>query len=810
MQLLARHVGREGSGDAILRFRCPHCGNDRGVYYAPVEPVRLVHMPKQAPAKAIHCPDCNGVFYRREVRNGNEVFFEAFANLEGWLPPEMIAPMPSQRRFVGAALSGGKLLVLGGVSEAGTTRLTTVESYDPVENTWAMLPALVSATSGPAVIKGQKVWQYGASAAVAYNVLDGSSKAIPGLNVGNIWGQSAVDALGNKLFLASAANFYEIDSELETFRRINSLTLGGYSNLAWDEQSNIYYGNALALINIYNPSTGAWTSQRVGTANNSGMLPARTLVSEGEVYGFHAGTNPTGKRSEVWKWLPGGLRWSSTVPLDKGVNGPALVGSGKPNQFLVVDGTSEWPIQFYEAMPAIKTSIGISLRTNEIPTVLPVRFESPASRMPIEVSVPSSAALSISVAVPKISSSELSVALKAGNISATLPTSFQIIATKLPVRLGVPLRRLMPVYLSVDTAQVSRRILRNYLTIAQAPQKLVGVSFTAPRTVIVGGGAIQPGEVHAATINLSATEKDQWQGSITTYTPLKPGTIALRIANIEVLANIEQVQVALVGGQTTYTGQIRPSTAPNLNRVITIDLPEDPVISLEANGGYVSPQQIFNLRNAAPRPTAREYFMQAGESARVVVLIDSNVPGADMPLPYRDVWTGSGKTFQTALTEVFGFAKPRIYVDSIGRIRVSRRRRPREFGEFTESPQSRTIAGSLAPLPESVPTFYAGPAAILLPMAGGSKATNQDILRKKYGSDYPDLEYYAEWWSSANKTTVPFQDQNTTPPREGHMRITPIIFWVEKPERPNRPPIPKGAWHALGIRFAVGNGIRKR
>jgi hypothetical protein len=732
---------------------------------------------------------------------------EAFANPSGWLSPDMIAPMPSRRRFAGAVLVDGKLLVLGGFSETGTLMLTTVESYDPVENVWSTLPPLAGRAAGSAVIKGQKIWQYGAANAVVYNSTDNTSRLVSGILSGNSFGQSAVDAFGNKLILASPGRLYEIDSESESISTKTTSSFGIYSNLSWDQNANLYYASSQRSLYIYSYASDTWSTQSL-TAPEQGLAPSRSLVFNGELWAFHA--LGSGRLADVWRWLPGSGRWMVSSKLDKAVNAPALVPlEGTPN-FLVIDGTSEWPIQFYEATPAVRAPLSISLRTNEVPSVLPVSFESPATKMPVNLSVPTTTSIPAVLTVPQTLASSLPTSLDVRNIDTSLTISFEVIAVTLPTNFSIPFGRSLQTFFSIDATRIGRRTLRGYLSVPGKPVTRLGISFTAPRTVIVGGGPIQPGEIHAASISLTATEKDQWQGSITSYTPLRPGTIALRVANIEVLANIEQVQVALVGGQTTYTGQIRPSTAPSLNKVVTNDLPEDPVIVLEANGGYVSPQQIFNLRKASPRPTAREYFMQAGELARVVVLIDPDVPGADMPLPYRDVWTGLGKTFQTALTEVFGFAKPRIYVDSIGRIRVSRRRRPREFGNFAESPQSRTISGSLAPLPESVPTFYAGPASILLPMAGGSKATNLDILRKKHGSSYPDLEYYAEWWSSANKLAVPFQDNNTTPPREGYMRINPVIFWVERPEKPNRPPLPRGAWHAAGIRFTVGSGIRKR
>ena len=732
---------------------------------------------------------------------------EAFANPSGWLPPDMIAPMPSRRRFAGAVLADGKLLVLGGVSETGSTKVTTVESYDPIENVWLALPPLAGPASGSAVIKGQKIWQYGGANAVVYSGADNTSRLISGIQPGNTLGQSAVDAFGTKLFLASSSRLYEIDSESESISSKTTSSFGSYSNLYWDQDSNLYYASSQRGLNIYSPESDTWSFKPLTVPGQSSMNPSRSLIFNNGLWAFHAGS---GQSADIWRLVPGSTRWIASNELDKAVNGPALVGlEGTPN-FLIVDGASEWPIQFYEPPPTVRAPMTISLRTNEVPVGLPVSFESPATKMPVDITVSSTASIPATLVVPQTLASKLPTTLDIRNIDAHLAASFEVLAVVLAANFSIPFGRLLQSFFSVDATQIGRRTLRSYLSVPGAPVKRLGISFTAPRTVIVGGGAIQPGEIHAASISLTATEKDQWQGSITSYTPLKPGTIALRIANIEVLANIEQVQVALVGGQTTYTGQIRPIAAPSLNKVITNDLPEDPVIALEANGGYVSPQQIFNLRKAAARPTAREYFEQAGEFARVVILIDPDVPGADMPLPYRDVWTGSGKTFQAALTEVFGFAKPRIYVDSIGRIRVSRRRRPREFGKFIESPQSRTIAGSLAPLAESVPTFYAGPASILLPMAGGSKATNLDILRKKHGSSYPDLEYYAEWWSSANKLAVPFQDNNTTPPRDGYMRINPVIFWVEIPERPNRPPLPRGAWHAAGIRFTVGSGIRKR
>ena len=806
MQLLARHAARAGSGQAVLRFRCPHCGAERGIVYVPLEPLHLNAAPAQSAAKAVHCPSCDGVFYRRELRQGQEIIMEAFANPSGWLPPEMIAPMPTPRQLAGAVIVDGKLWVLGGIGAALTN---AVEVYDPAENTWTQMPALATNATGPAVFKSGKIFQYGINRVVIYEPYTQTSRSLTGVSGGTNTGRGAVDHSGSTLLLATSGHLYEMDADSEAITQLPSVSFSSSSIMSWSQEEGLYRVAAQRSIRTYDPNTQSWSETPVSIFD-SNLVPGRSFNYKGELYGMQSSTSTRSPQSTVLKWIPGTTGWIKAASLTKGIDRPAILQIEQTDQFLVIDGMSEWPIQFYQATPSIKTSLPVTLRTNEVPEVLPVSFQSPVARLPVRTSVTTQASLASNFVVPESINSVLPALFDVGNINSNLPVTFEIIATNLPVNFSIPFGRLLQAFFSIDATQIGRRTLRSYLSVPGAPVKRLGVSFTTPRTVIVGGGAIKPGEIHAASINLAATEKDQWRGSITSYTPLKPGTIALRIANIEVLANIEQVQVALVSGQTTYIGQVRPSTAPSLNKVVTNDPPEDPVVALEATGGYVSPQQIFNLRKAAPRPTAREYFMQAGELARVVILIDPDVPGADMPLPYRDIWSGSGKTFQTALTEVFGFAKPRIYVDSIGRIRVSRRRRPREFGKFSESPQSRTIAGSLAPLPESVPTFYAGPASILLPMAGGSKATNLDILRKKHGSNYPDLEYYAEWWSSANKLAVPFQDKNTTPPRDGYMRINPVIFWVEKPERPNRPPLPRGAWHAAGIRFTVGSGVRKR
>jgi N-acetylneuraminic acid mutarotase len=72
-----------------------------------------------------------------------------------------LAPMPTPRNHLGAAVVAGKIHLVGG-RVPGTMELTTHEIYDPQEGSWAAAAALPTGRSGIAVIAhDQKIYVFG-------------------------------------------------------------------------------------------------------------------------------------------------------------------------------------------------------------------------------------------------------------------------------------------------------------------------------------------------------------------------------------------------------------------------------------------------------------------------------------------------------------------------------------------------------------------------------------------------------------------------------------------------------------------------
>jgi N-acetylneuraminic acid mutarotase len=72
-----------------------------------------------------------------------------------------LAPMPTPRNHLGAAVGAGKIHAVGGRVN-GNMELTTHEIYDPMTNSWAAGPPLPTGRSGIAVVAhGERIYVFG-------------------------------------------------------------------------------------------------------------------------------------------------------------------------------------------------------------------------------------------------------------------------------------------------------------------------------------------------------------------------------------------------------------------------------------------------------------------------------------------------------------------------------------------------------------------------------------------------------------------------------------------------------------------------
>jgi serine/threonine protein kinase/N-acetylneuraminic acid mutarotase len=217
-----------------------------------------------------------GVNAAGELLNSTEVFDGV-----SWKPG---APIPTPRQMLGAASDGKVVYALGG--STGTADLATVESYDPVANTWTNLPELPGRRSdfGVASADGRLVVVGGVSAGqvlksvVAFDLTTQSWNGLPDMATPRHG--MAVAGVGKTVYAIGGANGpgdSEITSSAESMKlaprkpqpvaewRMLPDAPAERLMMAWavlgDEiwvAGGLRHGETLTTVQSFNSKTGVW------------------------------------------------------------------------------------------------------------------------------------------------------------------------------------------------------------------------------------------------------------------------------------------------------------------------------------------------------------------------------------------------------------------------------------------------------------------------------------------------------------------------------------------------------------------------
>ncbi|MDT5337786.1 MAG: hypothetical protein QOD90_3291, partial [Mycobacterium sp.] len=197
------------------------------------------------------------------------------------------APIPTSRQMLAAASDANLVYAVGGTN--GKSDLTTVEAYNPAENTWTPLPDLAEARSdlGVAVDDGRLLAVGGLSAGRVLNsvaALDLATKIWTGLpDMGTARHGMAVAAVGKSVYAVGGSTGVgddQVTSSAEamklTPRKVQptsqwrSLPDAQTARLmtAWTVLDGkiwiiggLQAGNTLKTVESFDPQTGAWQSQ---------------------------------------------------------------------------------------------------------------------------------------------------------------------------------------------------------------------------------------------------------------------------------------------------------------------------------------------------------------------------------------------------------------------------------------------------------------------------------------------------------------------------------------------------------------------
>jgi hypothetical protein len=203
------------------------------------------------------------------------------------------APMPTARTWIGAAAYGGKIYVFGGLNN--TTKLATVERYDPGTNTWDNRAAMPTA-------------RYATSAVT----LNGKIYVIGGVNASNQI-QSLVEVYDptNDMWSA-AASMPTARSRLAVVAGPDGkiYAIGGSTTSTLDLTG---YCNA---VEVYDPATNLWATAAPINTPRVGLAAAS---SGGKIYAFGGYGKPPGYTARylltVEVYDPANNTWSSAASM---------------------------------------------------------------------------------------------------------------------------------------------------------------------------------------------------------------------------------------------------------------------------------------------------------------------------------------------------------------------------------------------------------------------------------------------------------------------------------------------------------------
>ena len=223
------------------------------------------------------------------------------------------APMPTARTWISAAAYGGSVYVFGGLSS--TTKLATVERYNPGTNTWdsrTPMPTARYATS--AVTLNGKIYVIGG--VNASNQIQNIVEVYDPVN--DTWSTAAPMPSARSRLAAVAGpdgKIYAIGGSTTS-----TLDLTGYTS----------------VVEVYNPATNSWTTAAPMNTPRVGLAAA---VSGGKIYAFGGYGKPPGYTARylvtVEAYDPASNSWSSSPSMKAARYGLAAAGAANGLIYLI-------------------------------------------------------------------------------------------------------------------------------------------------------------------------------------------------------------------------------------------------------------------------------------------------------------------------------------------------------------------------------------------------------------------------------------------------------------------------------------------
>ena len=223
------------------------------------------------------------------------------------------APMPTARTWISAAAYGGSVYVFGGLSN--TTKLATVERYNPGTNSWdSRTPMLAPRYATSAVTLNGKIYVIGG--VNASNQIQNIVEVYD--PVSDTWSTAAPMPSARSRLAAVAGpdgKIYAIGGSTTSM-----LDRTGYSS----------------LVEVYDPTTNSWTTAAPMNTPRVGLAAA---VSGGKIYAFGGYGRPPGYTARylvtVEAYDPVSNSWSSSPSMKAARYGLAAAGAANGLIYLI-------------------------------------------------------------------------------------------------------------------------------------------------------------------------------------------------------------------------------------------------------------------------------------------------------------------------------------------------------------------------------------------------------------------------------------------------------------------------------------------
>lgn len=221
---------------------------------------------------------------------------------------ELGAPMPVRRQEIATGALSGRVYVLGGYDENGSST-NTVEVYDPITDTWTFAHPLPFAVNhNAAAVAGGLLYSFGAGAGQTYVYNANGNSWVSRAFSHYVHGQTAaVGVIDDKIYVAGGTGTPS-QRELEVYDPVaNTWTIktpmsvgrnhcaGGVINGKFYVVGGRVGQNQINALEVYNPQTNTWSARAPMPTARSGIAAA---VVNDELWVF-GGEEPATVHGEV-------------------------------------------------------------------------------------------------------------------------------------------------------------------------------------------------------------------------------------------------------------------------------------------------------------------------------------------------------------------------------------------------------------------------------------------------------------------------------------------------------------------------------